>query len=169
MDGAPDAEEPGDEEENVTGASIADKVDTDVTGGDEPPRRRAEPLGGYKTPVCPTRKRLKQAARARAKAWILERRKARPLGGKGMKHGGGADTVSAASALDSITGSIAEEEGDSASWMEGNQDDAGGPPAKTASKPEPSGGSNDSGEEMITIMTFRFSIPGDATVVVQGE
>ena len=53
--------------------------------------------------------------------------------------------------------------------MEGDQDDAGGPPAETAMKPEPSCRSNDSGEEMITMMTFWFSILGDATAAVQGK
>ena len=90
VDGAPNAEEPVDEEESATDASITDEVDAKVVGGDEPPRQRAEPPGGYKTPVRPARKLTKKAARARAKvkAWSLERRKTRTLEGKGEEHEG---------------------------------------------------------------------------------
>ena len=109
--------------------------------------RSAEPPGGYTTPVRSARKVPKSVQITRAKAWSMERQKARLLGGSGMKHGRGSEGSVAASILESISGSVLEEEGEEASLLEGNQDDARPPPSEVASKPGPMGDADDSGED----------------------
>ena len=130
--------------------------------------RSAELPGEYTTPVRPARQVPKSVQIARAKVWKLERQKARLLGGASpKKHGRGSEESITDSILDSVSDSIPEGEKEDASLLEGNQDDAGGPPSEVVSKPEPMGDADDSEEEMVTMMTIRFSIPGVETTVVQ--
>ena len=142
-----------------------------LMAGEGPAGRKAgcsaEPLEGYTTPMRPARKVPKSVQIARAKAWKLERQKARLLRGTSVKKNGRGSKGSITDLiLDSVSGSIIEGEEEDALLLEGNQDNAGGPPSEVASKPEPMGNANDLGEERVTMMTFRFSIPGVATATV---
>ena len=83
------------------------------------------------------------------------------MGERVNKHGQGAKG--------SVSESILEGVEEDTSTLEGTLDDAEGPPSVAAWKSAPMNDVDDSGEEMMTTMRFRFSIPRAATDTVLGE